>query len=79
MAVNRKKNLRKIAINFPNEILEKLEDIAELKGVTRTQMIIMACSNYIDQRETFEYLPKLLTIAQEEKEKQDKKDKKVAK
>lgn len=68
--ISRNKNLVRINLALPKEIIEKVTDIAELKGVTRTQVILMALSNYIDQREVIEYTPRLIELLKKEQDKE---------
>ena len=68
-----KGNLTRISINIPNEMLEKIEDIGLMKGMNRTQTILMALSNFIDLKEALNYTPKLIEIVKKEQEKELKK------
>ena len=67
---SRNKNLVRMNIGLPKEIMEKVIDIANMKGITRTQLILMAVSNYIDQREVIEYTPRLIELLKKEQEKE---------
>lgn len=66
--ISKRKNLTRINLALPKEIIEKVTDIAELKGITRTQVILMALSNYIDQREVIEYTPRLIELLKKEQQ-----------
>ena len=68
--ISRNKNLVRMNIGLPKEIMEKVIDIANMKGITRTQLILMAVSNYIDQREAIEYTPRLIELLKKEQEKE---------
>lgn len=68
--ISRNKNLVRMNIGLPKEIMEKVIDIANMKGITRTQLILMAVSNYIDQREVIEYTPRLIELLKKEQEKE---------
>lgn len=57
-----RRNIKKLIINIPEELNEKIVDIASLKGLTKTQMVLFAINKYIDERETTEYLPKMIDI-----------------
>lgn len=65
-----KGNLTRITMNIPNEMLEKIEDIGLMKGMNRTQTILMALSNFIDFKESLIYTPKLIDLVKKEQEKE---------
>ena len=65
-----KGNLTRVTMNIPNEMLEKIEDIGMMKGMNRTQTILMALSNFIDFKEALNYTPKLIEIVKKEQEKE---------
>lgn len=69
----KKENLVRVAFNIPAEMLEKIEDIGKMKGMNRTQTVIMALSTYIDQKESLDYMPKLIEFIKKEQEKELKK------
>lgn len=76
-----KGNLVRCNVNIPKELLEKVEDIGSMKGLNRTQVFIVALTNFVDQRETFEFLPRIISYLKREEEKEiddlvDKKSKK---
>lgn len=69
MPIVRKKNLYRLTVNVPKELLEKIKDIAEVKGLTTTQLIVFMMNRYIDEREMTEYLPKLIDVLVTNKDK----------
>ncbi len=66
-------NVTRISMNMPTEMLEKIEDIGALKGLNRTQTILMALSQFIDQKESLDYLPKIIEYIKKEQETELKK------
>lgn len=65
-----KSNLIRCNVNIPRELLEKIEDIGSMKGLNRTQIFIVALTNFVDQRESFEYLPRIISYLKKEEEKE---------
>lgn len=70
-----KKNgkLVRVNMNIPEELLEKLDDIGSMKGLNRTQVFLMALSNFVDTKESLDYLPKIIDMLKKEQEKEIKK------
>ena len=66
-------NLVRVNLNIPKEMLEKIEDIGNMKGLNRTQTILMALSNFIDTKESLDYMPKMIEILKKEQQKEVKK------
>lgn len=66
-------NLIRVNLNIPKEMLEKIEDIGNMKGLNRTQTILMALSNFIDTKESLYYMPKMIEILKKEQQKEVKK------
>ena len=56
MKTQKNSNLVRINLNIPKEMLEKIEDIGNTKGLNRTQTIYMALSNFIDAKESLDLL-----------------------
>lgn len=66
MKTQKKSNLVRINLNIPKEMLEKIEDIGNTKGLNRTQTIYMALSNFIDAKESLDLLDFLKKEQQKE-------------
>lgn len=73
MKASKNSNLVRVNLNIPQEMLEKIEDIGNMKGLNRTQTILMALSNFIDTKESLDYMPKMIEIIKKEQEKEIKK------
>ena len=66
MKTQKNSNLVRINLNIPKEMLEKIEDIGNTKGLNRTQTIYMALSNFIDAKESLDLLDFLKKEQQKE-------------
>lgn len=73
MKTPKNSNLVRVNLNIPKEMLEKIEDIGNMKGLNRTQTILMALSNFIDTKESLDYMPKIIEIIKKEQQKEVKK------
>lgn len=73
MKTQKNSNLVKINLNIPKQMLEKIEDIGNMKGLNRTQTIYMALSNFIDTKESLDYMPKMIEILKKEQQKEVRK------
>lgn len=41
----------KRSIDFPDQLIERLKEMAEIKGVTTSAIIKIACSEYLEKEE----------------------------
>lgn len=66
MKTPKNSNLVRVNLNIPKQMLEKIEDIGNTKGLNRTQTIYMALSNFIDAKESLDLLDFLKKEQQKE-------------
>lgn len=55
--------MKRVNINFDEELLKKIDDYAKKLGVNRSATISMLCSEYLDQKEALTTLQALSSMA----------------
>jgi metal-responsive CopG/Arc/MetJ family transcriptional regulator len=68
--MKKENNFVRVNFNISKELLEKVDDIGNMKGFNRTQMLLVCINNYIDQLETMNYMPKVIEIIKAEQRKE---------
>ena len=68
---NKKIPLKRMNINLPVSLVERVIEYGNNLGLNTTSSIIVLLNNALDQSETIKYLPTVLAELQNVKEKQD--------
>lgn len=64
---SKKNNTQRVILNVPKEIDVEFKELAQKRGIAKSQMIIYAMSWYLENNRTMEMMPKIINLFSDEK------------
>lgn len=75
MAKEKSKEFTRVNINLPNNLISRVKQYGESLGVNTTSAYILLLNNALDEKDTLSRLPEMISIINEVKALEEKKDK----
>ncbi len=66
MARNNKVELKRVSINLPKDLVQRVEEYGEMKGLNTTSAFIILLNQALDAKDTIDNLPYLIELLKSE-------------